>query len=89
MNMLLVNKMTELKKNQMPNQERQNTDLQPCDCKSDPFANLPPELRPKQKSWKSGLRNVTCPGWTNQESDYCSKCMGKGFGRQGGSAGAD
>jgi len=86
--------MKEPKKDQVPGQEGQDKDVQPCDCSSDPFASLPPALLPKQKSWKSGLRHVTCPGcglvyWTNRESDYCSKCTAKGLGRQGGTIEAE
>ncbi len=53
-----------------------------CACIQDPFAALPPELRPRQRSWTDGLRKVTCPGcgrqyWTNRETDYCMDCEKK------------
>ncbi len=52
-------------------------DKQGCSC-GDPWRDLPPELRPKQK--KEGLlRRVSCRGcgrlfWTNRETDYCFDC---------------
>jgi hypothetical protein len=54
-----------------------------CTCVQDPFAVLPPELRPHQRSWKDGLRKVTCPGcgfqyWTNCKTDLCIECEKKG-----------
>lgn len=50
-----------------------------CTCRNDPFASLPPELIPKQKTWKSKFRKVTCPGcgliyWTNRNTDLCYEC---------------
>ncbi len=50
-----------------------------CACVRDPFASLPPELRPKPQPKEGGLRKATCPGcglefWTNRETDYCIKC---------------
>ena len=52
-----------------------------CACVKDPFALLPPEMRPRPQK-KSGLRQVTCPGcglvfWTNRETDYCMECEKK------------
>ncbi len=49
-----------------------------CACASDPFALLPPEMRPRSQK-KSSLRKVTCPGcglvfWTNRETDCCMEC---------------
>ena len=49
----------------------------------DPFATLPPDLQPMKKSWKTGFRQVTCPGcgleyWTNCEGDICTDCQKKG-----------
>jgi len=54
-----------------------------CTCGQDPFASLPPALQPKNKSWKSGFRQVTCPGcgleyWTNCKGDMCTACQKKG-----------
>jgi sulfur carrier protein ThiS len=55
----------------------------PCSCNQDPFAALPPELRPRPKNLMGGLRKVTCPGcglvyWTNRNSDLCMDCEKKG-----------
>ncbi|MBU0511205.1 MAG: hypothetical protein KJ638_05825 [Chloroflexi bacterium] len=55
-----------------------------CSCVQDPFASLPPELQPKNKTWKSGFRHVTCPRcgqeyWTNCEGDLCTGCQKKGI----------
>jgi small redox-active disulfide protein 2 len=49
-----------------------------CACSRDPFASLPPEMRPRQDAI-SGLRKVTCPScglsyWTNRSTDMCSEC---------------
>jgi hypothetical protein len=53
--------------------------LASCDCAADPYAALPPELRPKRRSWKAGFRKVTCLDcgttfWTNAEKVCCPKC---------------
>jgi len=50
-----------------------------CSCTADPFASLPAELQPKQKSWSAKLRKATCPGcglvfWTNRQTDLCGEC---------------
>lgn len=50
-----------------------------CSCIADPFASLPPELRPRPQPKKGGLREVKCPGcgkiyWTNRKTDYCINC---------------
>jgi len=52
-----------------------------CSCTSDPFASLPPEMRPR-KDVMSGLRKVVCPicglnYWTNRSTDVCSECERK------------
>ena len=52
-----------------------------CSCTSDPFASLPPEMRPR-KDVMSDLRKVVCPVcglnyWTNRETDVCSGCEKK------------
>jgi small redox-active disulfide protein 2 len=52
-----------------------------CACSRDPFASLPPELRP-HKDAMSGLRKVVCPVcglnyWTNRDTDVCSDCEKK------------
>jgi hypothetical protein len=54
-----------------------------CSCMSDPFSNLPPELRPHPKDVLSGLCKVTCPVcgfdyWTNRNTDICIDCEKKG-----------
>jgi hypothetical protein len=59
-----------------------------CSCISDPFAALPPELRPTasrngEKSRRFGLRKVTCPGCgltytTNRNTDLCVDCERRG-----------
>ena len=54
-----------------------------CTCVQDPFADLPPDLRPKPVQTMGGLRKVTCPGcglvyWTNRKTDLCVECEKKG-----------
>jgi len=54
-----------------------------CTCVQDPFADLPPELRPRPGQKIGGLRKVTCPGcglvyWTNRTTDLCVECEKKG-----------
>jgi len=54
----------------------------PCTCTGDAFADLPPELRPREQK-KSSLRQVTCPGcglvyWTNRATDLCMECEHSG-----------
>ena len=55
-----------------------------CACVRDPFADLPPELRPQTKPRMGNLRQVTCPGcglqyWTNRSTDLCMDCEKKGI----------
>lgn len=55
-----------------------------CTWAQDPFAALPPELRPSPAPKKGGLRKVTCPGcglvyWTNRKTDLCPDCEKKGM----------
>lgn len=50
-----------------------------CSCVADPFAALPPELRPQKDPNKAGLRKALCPGceteyWTNRKIDLCIAC---------------
>jgi hypothetical protein len=50
----------------------------------DPFADLPPELRPKPVHKVGGLRKVNCSGcglvyWTNRKTDLCPECEKKGI----------
>jgi hypothetical protein len=66
-----------------PNTEK-GTQLPTCSCVKDPYAYLPPELQPKNRTWKSTFRQVTCPGcgleyWTNCEGDVCTDCQKKGI----------
>ena len=66
-----------------PEKKKQTPPLQ-CTCVTDPFAPLPPELRPRPTGGKNtGLRKVTCPGcglvyWTNRKTDLCVDCEKKG-----------
>jgi hypothetical protein len=51
-----------------------------CMCVADPFADLPPEARPRPKKPPMGnLRQVICPEcglkyWTNRSTDLCIDC---------------
>ena len=70
----------------MPATDEKPDDTQPdvCSCNSDPFADLPPELRPRPKPRMGNLRQVTCPGcglkyWTNRSTDLCMDCEKKGI----------
>lgn len=50
-----------------------------CNCTTDPFADLPPELRPAAKPALGTLRQVICPDcgltfWTNRSTDLCVAC---------------
>jgi hypothetical protein len=51
-----------------------------CVCVADPFADLPPEARPRLKKPPMGnLRQVICPEcglkyWTNRSTDLCVNC---------------
>ncbi|MGD8622296.1 MAG: hypothetical protein PVH60_10095, partial [Anaerolineales bacterium] len=45
-----------------------------CSCVRDPFAALPPDMRPPAQAKKGSLREVICPGcgikfWTNRSTD--------------------
>jgi hypothetical protein len=72
-----------------PNQLVQDGDKPPlCACLSDPFASLPPELRPRLNSTMGDLRKVICPGcglvyWTNCKADLCFDCEKKGVSLSG------
>jgi len=65
-----------------------NDKAQECSCGlADPFAYLPPEMRPRPKK-HSSLRKVTCPScgkvyWTNRDTDLCFDCEKKGDLRPG------
>ncbi len=61
-----------------------------CSCMQDPFAALPPELRPRPASELNGLRKVVCPVcglnyWTNRNTDLCVDCEKKARRRGPGS----
>lgn len=50
-----------------------------CTCVPNPFASLPPELRPRPAPKTGGLRQATCPGCgkeylTNRSADRCFDC---------------
>lgn len=65
-------------------EKKQNPSKPVCTCVQDPFADLPPELRPKPVEKVSGLRKVTCPGcglvyWTNRKTEVCISCEKKGI----------
>ncbi len=53
-----------------------------CSCFQDPFASLPPELRPPSKTSLGDLRRVMCPACgklyrTNRKTDLCLDCEKK------------
>jgi small redox-active disulfide protein 2 len=50
-----------------------------CACSRDPFAGLPPDVRPRRQDAMSGLHKVVCPicglnYWTNRDTNVCSDC---------------
>lgn len=66
-----------------PEEKSDSTSPAVCACVRDPFADLPPELRPQSKPHMGNLRQVTCPGcglkyWTNRSTDLCTDCQKKG-----------
>lgn len=68
--------------NQVRNEEKEG-DLPGCSCSANPFSSLPPDQQPKNKSWKSAFKKVTCRGcerdfWTNSEYIYCHECRKEG-----------
>lgn len=75
--------MTDPRNNPVPEQDASDDKPPICACVQDPFAALPPELRPKSPPNMGGLRKVTCPGcgmsyWTNRATDRCVDCEKKG-----------
>jgi hypothetical protein len=63
--------------------KKANTSKPICTCVKDPFADLPPDLRPKPVQKIGGLRKITCPGcglvyMTNRKTDLCIDCEKKG-----------
>ena len=67
---------------QLQPKQNQEPEKPLCSCMTDPFNNLPPELRPRPKDVMSGLRKVTCPAcglsfWTNRDTDLCIECEKK------------
>lgn len=70
-----------------PESKKENTPQLDCSCPTDPYADLPPELRPNPRNNMGGLRKVTCPGcgakyWTNRETEYCPDCVKKGLDKK-------
>lgn len=70
-----------------PNKKKNTESPLECSCTTDPYAELPPELRPKPRSNMAGLRKVICPGcgfkyWTNLVTDYCPECVKKGLDKK-------
>lgn len=68
-------------KSEAQDEKKEDDDLL-CTCIQDPFATLPPELRPTKHRKKSLLRKVTCPGCgsvyrTNRATDLCVDCEKK------------
>jgi ribosomal protein S27E len=64
--------------------KKANTSKPICSCVQDPYADLPPELRPRPAQKTSSLRKVTCPGcglvyWTNRKTELCVDCEKKGI----------
>jgi hypothetical protein len=48
-------------------------------CCGDPYAGMPPELRPRPVEKRDGLRHATCPQCglvysTNRDTDVCVRC---------------
>ena len=71
--------MSEVKNNPKEQDASSVEDEPTCKCVPDPFASLPPELRPKPAAKKNGLRPATCPGCgkeylTNRSTDRCFDC---------------
>ncbi len=72
---------------QKPENEQSQTDQAAgkpplCTCVQDPFAFLPPEMRPRAVKTDTDLRKVTCPNcglvyWTNRKTDLCIDCEDK------------
>jgi len=59
--------------------QKAKTQQEPCPCMRDPFASLPPGLKPRSVEKESSLRKVTCPTcgkvyWTNRKVDICFDC---------------
>jgi hypothetical protein len=75
--------MDDPKNDSVPKHDASDDKPSVCACVRDPFAALPPELRPKSKPTMGGLRKVTCPGcglayWTNRATDLCVNCEKQG-----------
>ena len=70
------------KKKKSDKSANSNAGLPGCSCITDPFAELPPEVRPPAKPAMGNLRQVICPGcgleyWTNRSTDLCRDCQQK------------
>jgi hypothetical protein len=58
---------------------RSSDSASPCCCAPDPYAGLPPELRPRTSPSAGGLRDSRCPVCglsyrTNRGTDVCVMC---------------
>jgi hypothetical protein len=76
--------MADSKKKPEQTKAKEKTVVPGCSCISDPFADLPPEMRPQTRPTMGKLRQVTCPGcglkyWTNRSTDLCKDCQKKGI----------
>lgn len=65
-----------------PSAAEQKSPMPKCACTADPFADLPPELRPPAAPRQDSLRKVSCPRcgleyWTNRKTDLCMRCEQK------------
>jgi hypothetical protein len=66
-------------KQELQEHARQPSDAGASPCCGDPYAELPPELRPAPAQKNTGLRKATCPEcgleyWTNRMTDVCLGC---------------
>jgi hypothetical protein len=60
----------------------QEKDQSLCSCVADPFASLPSELHPHNRSFTDQLHKVICQGCglifkTNRKTDFCLECEKK------------
>lgn len=65
-----------------PGNKSDDSVAKPCSCVQDPYADLPPELQPRQKDWKSSFKKVKCRGcglefYTNVDVEFCMDCRSK------------
>lgn len=76
--------MADSKKKPEQTKPKVNPAVPGCSCITDPFADLPPDMRPQPRPTMGKLRQVTCPGcglsyWTNRSADLCKDCEKKGL----------